>query len=272
MTQEVAQRESTAIVPEGAGAAGLSGEFGQQDIVLPICSLSQPMSQDKGPEGHFFFADGTSLEEMDVVVLDVVATKGLWLPIDDESAGEGPLCRSADRVMGLTSNPERVLGKDAMRALDITDDGKPTYLICKDCRYHASATTFGRDEKGLWCPNGYTLLMYERNLKQQFIYFVRGSAVKPVKQRIVSPALIRFRQSGVAAPWANPFEWKPKEVTEGKKKWWAPEIAPLEAFGEVEADFYGDMSAELSGRAAQQSVEDPAPADADPQQAALGDD
>ena len=48
MTQEVAKRdEQRAIAIPTDGADGLSGEFGQGDMAMPICSLGQPMSQGK---------------------------------------------------------------------------------------------------------------------------------------------------------------------------------------------------------------------------------
>ena len=93
MTQEVAKRdERRAVAIPTDGADGLSGEFGQGDMAMPICSLGQPMSQGK-TEGKFSFPDGRSLDDLEGVVLDIGATRAIWAPVD--SGIGSPLCRSA---------------------------------------------------------------------------------------------------------------------------------------------------------------------------------
>lgn len=262
MTTDLTTKDSAAIVERGAALPGLSGEFGQQDIVLPVCSLAQPMSQDKGEAGRYSFPDGSSLEQLDVVVLDIVATRALWAPIDDETV-DGPLCRSADRVMGLTSHAKRVTGDKG------AGDGEQ-YIVCKECPHFADATTFTKENTDPMCRFGYTLLMYERELDTPFLFFVKGSAVKPVKQRIVSPALQRYQRGEPPRPWLTPFLWSVTHKIDGKKNWYQPDITPQEPFTDKEALGWAEMSVSLSGRAAEQSVADPvAEEPVDPEQPSM---
>ena len=260
-TTDVATREpGGAVVPANADIPGLSGEFGRGDISIPICSISQNMSQDKGEAGMFAFPDGSSFEELEVVVLDVVATRALWTPIDDETV-EGPLCRSTDRVLGMTDYPLRVVG-DKAEELGVVDSEETTVLTCETCPHFKDAVTFTKPTSDgpapLMCRNGYTLLMYEDNMEEVILFFVKGSAVSPVKKKIVSPALRRYRKNGQAMPWANAFTWKVTHKIEGKKNWYQPDIMPGEPFDNEKLDFYEDMARSLSGRAQQsdEPVED----------------
>lgn len=253
MTTDVTTRDSGgAIVPADANVPGLSGEFGRGDIQIPICSISQNMSQDKGEPGMYAFPDGSSFDELDVVVIDVVATRALWTPIDDETV-EGPLCRSADRVYGATDFPLRVVG-DKAEELNVTDI-EGFVLTCGTCPHFEDATTFTKPNADgpapLMCRNGYTLLMFERTLEEVILFFVKGSAVSPVKQKIVSPALRRYRKIGQAMPWANAFTWRIQQKVDGKKNWFQPDITPNEPFGNAELDHYEEMAADLAGRASQ---------------------
>jgi hypothetical protein len=275
MTKTEAKTEETAVVPRdngaggltvpSAGAAGLSGEFGQSDITLPICSLVQPMSQEKGDEGRFWFPDGRSLDGMTTVVLDIVATRALWAPIGEGM--NGPLCRSGNRKEGLTNFPGRVLEGD------LPPNMKPeeqAYIPCETCPHFADATTFEAGDKSPRCRYGYTLLMYETEQEFPFLFFVKGMAVKPVKMRIVSPALMRYKRAGLAEPWANGFEWTAHKVEQPGRKYWVPDIAPLDAFDADGRAYYAALSAELSGRASAQSFEDePPPPDDDVTQGSL---
>ncbi len=208
MTNEVAKRdEQRAVAIPTDGADGLSGDFGQGDITMPICSLVQQMSQDKGPEGTFHFPDGRNANKepgkdaLEVVVLDIVATRAIWAPVD--SGIGAPLCRSADRKMGITVYPTFIESgelKDVEKLNPESEEGEQ-YIVCADCRFGRSATNFEKVD-GLWCPNGYTLLMLDVRTDEPFLYFVKGTQMKSVKQRIVSPALVRFRRTGAAMPWA----------------------------------------------------------------------
>ncbi len=252
-TKQVTKQEENGralAIPTG-GVAGLSGEFNQRDIALPVCSLAQPMSQDKGPEGKFSWPDGRSVDQMTVVVLDIVATRALWSPIDWD-VGE-PICRSSDRLDGLTKYAN-IVTAEKPKAGDIRE-ADPIIISCAECPHFKDATTFPDQE--LRCMYGYTLLLVEREGDGlPFLYFVKGSAVKVIKQRIVSPALMRLRVNKPAEPWAQPSGWTIVLKQEKQRKWYVPEIMPLEPLGEEEKDLYATMSAEFSGRASQQTLED----------------
>ena len=250
-TKQVAKRDNGALaIPDDQ--TGLSGEFGRADIVMPVCSLAQPMSQDKGNEGRFWFPDGRSLETMETVVLNVLATRTLWGPID--SGIGAPLCRSVDRKMGITSYASFVEAPGPMEESD------QTYVPCSDCRFHNTATNFEKID-GLWCPYGYTLLMVDVELGEPFIYFIKGMQTRAVRQRIVSPILMRFQQTGKVTPWANRFTWTPRlvEEKEKKRKYWVADIQASEPISDDDQDFYRELSASLRGAAERTMEEEPEP-------------
>jgi len=241
-TELATQDDQRAVTEYREPPAGLSGEFDQSDIVLPVCSLTQPMSKDKGQEGHFWFPDGTALDKMEVAVLDIIATRGLWATVE---SGLGLLCKSIDRMSGTAARPDLVLN-------DPDQGTDQMAIICSQCPHY-------EDDKN-WvkggCRFGYTLLCWDVSRETPFLYFVKGTGVKPVKQRIVSPVLIRYRQTGIAEPWRTVFSFEPQKVQDAKYKYYVPAIAPVyEADDEARA-IYAEKSAELRSRAARQSYED----------------
>ena len=256
--QQVAKRdEQRSVAIPTDGADGLSGDFGQQDMTMPICSMGQPMSQGKA-EGKFSFPDGRSLDDLEVVVLDIVATRAIWAPVD--SSIGAPLCRSADRKMGITLYPtfiEQGELKDVEK-LNPESAESEQYIVCADCRFGPTAASFEKVD-GLWCPNGYTLLMLDVRTDEPFLYFVKGTQMKSVKQRIVSPALVRFRRTGAAMPWAATYQWKPRivEEKEKKRKYWVADITVGEDTSDANRERYAEMSLALRGRASEQTEEMP---------------
>ncbi len=249
-TMAVAQRASAALALPTDGVAGLTGSFGKGDITIPICSLAQLMSQNKGEAGKFYFPDGRSLDMMQTVVLDIVATRAMWAPISESL--EGPLCKSADRVYGIPLDAARVLEGEVLPGYQ---EGDP--IPCARCPHYGDAETFTEDKTRLLCRNGYTLLMVDFETDAPFLFFVKGSAVKPVKQRIVSPALMRFKRTGKAEPWAQVYDWTAKLVEQPGKKFYTPEIMPSTELDDAAKDYYAAMSADLRGRAGAQTIETP---------------
>ena len=229
--------ETPAAVAEYAPPQGIVGELDKSDRVIPVCSLVQPMSQDKGVEGRYSFPSGVSVESLNAVVLQIRATRALWLPIDEKP--DGPLCGSNDRVMGRTSDAGRVMGDPSL-------NGEDMYLPCNECRFEQTADLFEKIDS-LWCPKGYTLLMYEQDLELPFLYYVKGTAVKPVKRRIVSPALERNEP-----PWTRPLSWTIKLVQETGRKYYTPVIEVGDKFAEDDVNHYAMLCAELSSQAAEQ--------------------
>jgi hypothetical protein len=220
-------------------------------MVMPVCSLVQPMSQDKGEEGKFWFADGTALDSMKTVVLEIVATRALWAPVD--SGLGAPICRSADRRMGMTLY--RSFIEDSGDPMKLHEEDQ-AYIPCPDCRFFETARSFEKVDD-LWCPFGYTLLMVHAETDEPFLYFVKGMQMKPVKQRIVSPALLRIKKTGKATPYANVQEWRARlvEEKEKKRKYWVADIMSGDALSDAEQESYREMSISLRGRAAEQIEE-----------------
>ena len=253
-TQEIAtsQHQPPAIATDGA--VGLSGEFWQQDMTIPICSLVQPMSQDKGEEGRFWFPDGRSVEELGVAVLDIMATRALWAPVD--SGIGAPICRSVDRKEGITNYGAFIeKGGDVMKLA--AQQGDAMYVPCSDCRFGPSATSFEKID-GLWCPYGYTLLLCDAENREAFLYFVKGAQMKSVKQRIVSPTLMRWNRTGKAEPWVTAYQLTPRlvEEKEKKRKYWVADIQPVAEFGEAERQELMELAMALRGRAIEQMEEE----------------
>src|SRR3990167_4536996 len=101
---------------------GMSGEFDRDDVLLPTCTLVQPTSKStKGEQGKFCFQDGQMLDEMQIVVLRIAATRSLWEDMATGGTGEGPVCRSDDRKVGYTERPSLVLD-------DATETDEPKYI------------------------------------------------------------------------------------------------------------------------------------------------
>src|SRR3989304_4308962 len=157
-TTAVATRRDGAVTLPEEGAAGLSGEFGQSDITLPVCSLSQPMSQDRGKEGTFWFPDGRRVEGLEGAVRNTVGTRGRWADVTEGISG--PLCRSADRREGYTERAEEVLGGNNEGSM---------YIPCEACPHFRDNETF--ESGSMRCRNGYTLLLYDTQVEAPFLYF-----------------------------------------------------------------------------------------------------
>lgn len=231
MQAEVATTERRdLVIPDGS--VGLSGSFDQDDMTVPACTLVQPMSKEKGEPGKFWFPDGRAFDNLSVVVLKIAATRTL---MGDLEADEGVLCKSNDRTIGYTEVPLRVVGSEA------TAEG-PMYIPCIECP-HFEDNQF---ERGELCKKGYTLLCYETTENFPFIFYARGAAVSRVRNRIASPALARFQQTGAASPWRFSYEWKPLLITKNFK-YWVPEILISGELDEDDQARYAAMSRQLSG-------------------------
>ena len=235
--------ERALAIPESGG--GLSGAFDQGDLKLPTCSLVQPMSQDRGAAGRFWFdQEGRSEETFTAIVLNIIGTAAMWEPISAET--RGPVCKSVDRVMGITNKPSVVLGT-AME-----DSGM--YIECARCPHHADWEVMKSGP--MHCSKGFTLLMCDTEMQQPFLYYVKGTQFSPVRDRIVSPALLRRKRYGNAEPWLTPFTWSAREVVQPGKKYWVPIITMQQPLGDEARAFYADLSAHLAGKAELQAIEE----------------
>jgi len=248
MTTEVAKREGGVLVPN---EVGVTGAYDQDDIVTPICSIVQPSSgSERGDPGRYWFPDGYAADALaDVVVLGFAGTRTLWAP-----KGEGdsvPACRSANRQEGMTTRPGLVIGEKEARKQNM-EDGKAVYIPCEVCP-HYDDDKFG---SGDWlCKPGYTLLLFTEE-RGPFLFFVKGSAINPVKRAIISPALMRIKRGERAEPWRFLYTFNLRMTENDKGKFYVPEI---QATGEVEKpEQYEEMAVQLSSnieRSMEQAVE-----------------
>ena len=235
--------ETPTAVAEYTGPSGFAGEPDASDKIIPVCSLVQPMSQDKGEAGRYSFPSGESLIGLDAVVLQIGFTRALWLPIEEQPTG--PLCNSNDRLLGRTSDAARVTGSSALGSEE------EMYLPCAECRYKPTAKSFEKID-GLWCPFSYTLLMYERHLGLPFLYFIKGTATSVIKKAIVSPALYHRDDTGRDEPWLKPYFWTIKLIEQPGRKYYSPVIEAGEDFTDEEVERYAAMCGALSSQAAEQ--------------------
>ena len=224
---------------------GMSGAFDQGDFKLPTCSLVQPTSQEKGEPGRYWFdQEGQSRETFTAVVLNIIGTATMWEPIGPDT--KGPICKSTDRVMGLTNKPSVVLGKE------MEDSGM--YIECARCPHHADWEIMKSEP--LKCGKGFTLLMCDAETNEAFLYYVKSTAFGPVRDRIVSPALIRRKQYGNAEPWLTPFTFTARDASRPGKKYWVPVITMEKPLDAEQRAFYAGLSAQMASKAELQAIEE----------------
>ena len=250
------QENGQALVVPGGGD-GLSGEMGPQDIIVPTCSLVQPMSsQDKGERGKFYFSDSMALDALNVAVLQAAFTRTMWSDINEDIKDlNGPICKSNDRLTGHTNLPEFVEGAAVLREVLPHED--KIDMSCASCRFKGTAD-YGVVVDGLRCRWTYTLLMVDIETRDPFLYFVHGMQMPPVLRAIITPARKRAKKTGNAQPWLNAYHWEPRFVEE--KKNWTVDITTGDQFGEEDLAEFAAMSAELRSHAEQASQDD-APAE-----------
>lgn len=265
-TTDITQAQEARVPSLGLSTEpGLHGELDQDDVVLPICAITQPTSaSERGEPGMFWFNNNRSVKEMEVVVLDVMGTRTLWAP-KGKSSIDGILCRSADRRDGIARYPSVSLSAEPAKVKGAELDQQ--YISCNRCPHYNDDQYADED---YLCKKGYTLLMAERETGGAFLYYVKGSAMKPVIRSIVSPAIARTQRKPAepAAPWLNPFHWKPLITENQKGKWYVPVITSLPPFEAKDAKFYAEMAGRMSGRAAEQ-MEAEDLEEVDPEQAPL---
>ena len=239
VTKQNGARAGVMIPPPGED--GASGAYDQDDLVTPACSIVQPGSaSERGEQGNFYFPDGFTTERLEgVIVLAFSGTRTLWAPKSD-GGDSAPACRSANRMEGVTTKPSMVFGEKEAKAQQM-EDGKMMYVICQACP-HFKDDKFG---SGDWlCKPGYTLLLYQEE-RGPFMFFVKGSAINPVKRTIVSPALMRLRQQKPAAPWQFLYDMTLRMTENDKGKYYVPEFKQTGLVEDPEA-FLG-MSQEMAG-------------------------
>lgn len=251
-TKQVIERPAAG-VPAVREELGVSGQFGVDDFVIPTAQLVQPGSApERGTAGKFCFQDGRQLDRVVAVTLNIIGTRGIKNPYG--SADKMFLCHSADRRLGMTSQPELVVGADRAEELGFTA-GTETIIPCELCPHYLDRKKQQLAEGD--CPDMYTLLLFDTEARLPFLYYVKGTHMWPVKSRIVSPVMTRLDRHEKAEPWRTPFEWKARQVTSKKGNWWVPEITPLPDVNAEDYKFYEEKAMEHSGQAVQQAEQDP---------------
>lgn len=246
---DLQKRESNVPAIPTEGELGMSGRATQDDMVTPTCSIVQPTSgSDRGKPGQYFFSEAGGVPDFEAVVLDVAFTRTLWPPIE-EGAGQ-PACRSADREMGMTNNPSQVIGEKAAKDQGMKD-GETAFVPCDHCP-HAKDDKFARDA---WlCKPGFALLLH--NEHGVSIFFVKGTAINPIRRAIVSPALRRITQGKPAAPWSTMFRFGLTLREDGTEKCYVPEISAVRMLDEKEAAEYAEIASTFAGRISDQAAAD----------------
>lgn len=247
-TQEVAKvQEANVPSLQLEEELGLHGDFDQGDVALPMCAITQPTSaSDRGDPGKFWFNDGHAVDAMETVVLDIIGTRTLWAP-KGKSSIDGVVCRSSDRRDGIARYPAVVLSDEP--AKEKVGDLDTKFIACNLCPH------FNDDQYGdadYLCKKGYTLLMVDTATQAAFLYYVKGTAMKGVSRRIVSPAIARKQRGDLAAPWVTPFRWTIRQVENQKGKFYVPDIVPGPSLSDKDAGYYSDLAGRMSGRAAEQ--------------------
>ena len=165
MTQEVAKRQPAG-VPAVREELGVSGQFGIDDFVIPTAQLVQPGSApERGTAGKFCFQDGRQLDRMLVVTLNIIGTRGILNPYG--SGDRMFLCHSADRRLGMTSQPELVVGADKAKELGFTA-GTETIIPCELCPHYLDRKKQQIAEGD--CTDMYTLHLFDTEAKIPFLY------------------------------------------------------------------------------------------------------
>ncbi len=247
MTNEVAERESNlpATVSPNPGMTGVPDEG---DIITPTCSIVQPTSgSERGEAGTYWWSSGINAATFEAVVLHLNFTRTLWAP--KASGMSTPVCRSADRVKGWTRLPQVVASKKPDKE-DATPIEDALDLDCNGCE-HFEDDSYG---SGDWlCTKGQTLLLYSHE-QGPFVFYVKGTAVGPVKRAIISPALLRDKQGKLVNLCGTLWTWGLSMTENDKGKFYVPTLAISEVLGLAEIAEYETMAAEMRGNVSEQMV------------------
>lgn len=259
MTTEMTQRPESQLAPYGEGN-GFTGQFDQDDLAVPIVTLVQPITKEKGDAqvGEFLFPDGRHFNTLDAVTLGVAATRSLMGNIDLD---EGVICSSNDRRIGNTDNPLKVLGEEEFAARGI--ENASTMLPCEGCTHYDDDQYSNAD---YLCKKGYMLTLYEVEHQFPFLYRVRGAAMKEIVNKLVGPMLLHAQKTGKPEPWRFIYHWEGREV-KSKFLYWTPTLYIDPETGhldEEQQDRYRSLAESYTGRTQQSVDENAAPSNGDP--------
>lgn len=243
----VAEREAVGLPatynPEEPGLAGRDDE---SDVLTPACAIVQPGSgSERGDQGTYWWSSGYNAGAFEAVVLQINFTRTLWAP--KSTGANAPICRSPDREMGMTTEPSAVLGKEAAENQGMKD-GDMAYIPCDHCSHFNDEPWAGGD---YLCTKGSTLLLFNSE-RGPFVFYVKGTAVSPVKRAIISPALLRRKQGQPLNLCGTEWGWGLTMKENEKGKFYVPTVTPGRTLELAEIAEHETMASEMRGRVSQQ--------------------
>lgn len=212
---------STEVAPEGT-----SGEYDQSDYSIPYVSLvqasSEAVKQRTAQPGAFLSSDGEQADVINMIPLHIRFVRDCY-----DKQNQKNICGSMDRVTGYPRDASvfRTNGD-----LDVVE-GEP--LACRTCPFYEQPAG-----PKLACLKGYVVLMYDLDRDAPFLFRVRGTAVRPFRDRIVGAVA----QRGVK-PWARQFQMTSKLVSGGGNSWFVPELKPTKGLTADEMQGWADYAA-----------------------------
>ncbi len=239
MTTDMTTRDSNLPalpVPEG---------FDNSDISVPFVQLvqasSEAVKQRKAQPGAFLSSDGEQTDAIDLVPLHIQPVRDFY----DKKAQKN-VCSSSDRVTGY---PKDATFFAVHGNIDVPE-GEP--LPCAVCPFADKSV-----EPGLGCFKGYVMTAQNLETEEPFMMRIRGTAVRPFKDRIIS-AYVR----GKAQPWARQYQMT-AELTSSKvgNSWFMPSLEPTKTFSDEEQGEWAAYAAGFGGVVVKHEDAEPLPFD-----------
>lgn len=226
--------------------AGLAGRDDESDVLTPACSIVQPTSgSERGKPGTYWWSSGENAEAFNAVVLQINFTRTLWAP--KATGANAPICRSPDRELGMTTVPSQILGEAAAKSQGM-EDGDMAYIPCEHCKHFKDEPWGGGD---YLCTKGSTLLLFNKE-HGPFVFYVKGTAVGPVKRAIISPAILRRKQGQPLNLCGTEWRWSLALTENDKGKFYIPVLAVGQVLDAAVAGEHEAMASEMRGRVSQQ--------------------
>ena len=212
---------STEVVPEG-----ISGEYDQSDYSIPYVSLvqasSEAVKQRTAQPGAFLSSDGEQADSINMIPLHIRFVRDFY-----DKQGQKNICGSMDRVTGYPRDTTFFATHGDL----IVPEGES--LACRQCPFYEQPAG-----PKLACLRGYVVMMYDLDRDAPFLFRVRGTAVRPFKDRIVGAVA----QRGIK-PWARQFQMTSKLVSGGGNSWFVPELQPTKGLTVDEMQGWADYAA-----------------------------
>lgn len=223
---------TTSLVPtnQGMEPQGMTGGIDPSDFSIPYVTLVQASSdavkQRTAQAGAFMSSDGEVSDYIEFVPLHIQNVRDFY----DKDAQKN-VCGSRDRITGYPSDANFFKNYGN---LDITE-GTP--LSCRECPFFDYAPS-----PKLACNKGYVVTCYDLTTEQPFMYRVRGTAVRPFRDRFIGAVAM-----GRSVPWARSFTMTSELKSNGPNSWFAPMLKPLEGFDDDKKAEWAEYAAQFGG-------------------------